>query len=164
MPNNLPLSGSDSFEDDFRQGVRQQLAPSGYGSGLTNTQKLARAWVLKPVVYSTEEVTAGNGSGNATALSTTTTVSLVATKGSATHVSLADGVEGQLKVIIHKTRSNGEDLVITPEDGIGGDSVFAAGATLTSNLGSRAVQLLFDGSQWQVVAGEITGTAEMVLA
>jgi len=156
MPNNLPLSGSDSFEDDFRQGVKQQLAPSGYGSGLTNTQKLARAWVLKPVVYSTESVTAGNGSGNATALSTTTTVSIVATKASATHVSLADGVEGQLKIIIHKTRAGSNDLVITPDN-------FGAGDTLTSDSAARAVQLLFDGANWQVVGGEITGTAEMVI-
>ena len=140
---------------------------SGYGTGLTDKQKLARAWVLKPTVYSVESVTAGNGSGNATALSTTTTVSLVSTKASATHVSLADGVEGQLKIIIHKTRAGSNDLVITPAN-------FAAGSTLTSNLGSRsvtlldsanrAVQLLFDGTNWQVVAGEITGTAEMVIA
>ena len=130
---------------------------SGYGTGLTDKQKLARAWVLKPTVYSVESVTAGNGSGNATALSTTTTVSIVSTKASATHVSLADGVEGQLKIIIHKTRAGSNDLVITPAN-------FAAGSTLTSNLAARAVQLLFDGSNWQVVAGEITGTAEMVIA
>ena len=130
---------------------------SGYGTGLTDKQKLARAWVLKPTVYSVESVTAGNGSGNATALSTTTTVSLVATKASATHVSLADGVEGQLKIIIHKTRAGSNDLVITPTN-------FAAGDTLTSDSAARAVQLLFDGSNWQVVAGEITGTAEMVIA
>ena len=133
-----------------------QIFTSGYGTGLTNKQKLSRAWVLKPTVFSVESVTGGNGSGNATALSTTTTVSLVSTKAGATHVSLADGVEGQLKIIIHKTRSNGQNLVITPTN-------FAAGATLTSNLGSRAVQLLFDGANWQVVAGEITGTAEMVI-
>ena len=140
-----------------------EVLVSGYGTGLTNNQKLSRAWVLKPTVYSTETVAAGNGSGNATELSTTTTVSLVTTAPNQSHVSLADGVEGQLKVIIHKTRSNSVDLVITPEDGIGGDSIFAAGDTLTSNLGSRAVQLLFDGDNWQVVAGEITGTAEMVI-
>ena len=130
---------------------------SGYGTGLTDKQKLARAWVLKPTVYSVESVTAGNGSGNATALSTTTTVSLVATKASATHVSLADGVEGQLKIIIHKTRAGSNDLVITPAN-------FGAGSTLTSDSAARAVQLLFDGANWQVVAGEITGTAEMVIA
>ena len=130
---------------------------SGYGTGLTDKQKLARAWVLKPTVYSVESVTAGNGSGNATALSTTTTVSIVSTKASATHVSLADGVEGQLKIIIHKVRAGSNDLVITPAN-------FAPGSTLTSDSANRAVQLLFDGSNWQVVAGEITGTAEMVIA
>ncbi len=130
---------------------------SGYGTGLTNKQKLSRSWVLKPTVYSVENVVAGNGTGNATALSTTTTVSLIVTKASATHVSLADGIEGQLKIIIHKTRGGSNDLVITPTN-------FSAGATLTSNLAARAVQLLFDGANWQVVAGEITGTAEMVIA
>ena len=67
-------------------------------------------------------------------------------------------------VIIDKSILGGNPLVITPEDGIGGSSIFAAGDTLTSNAASRAVQLLFDGANWQVVAGEITGTAEMVIA
>ena len=134
-----------------------QILTSGYGTGLTDKQKLARAWVLKPTVYSTEFVTAGNGASNATSLSSTTTVSLVATKASATHVTLGKGVEGQLKIIIHKTRAGSNDLVITPAN-------FAAGSTLTSDSAARAVQLLFDGSNWQVVACEITGTAEMVIA
>ena len=140
-----------------------QILTSGYGTGLTNKQKLARAWVLKPTVYSTETVAAGNGAGNATILSPTTTVSLVTTATNSTHVSLGKGVEGQLKVIIHKTRSNNANLVITPEDGIGGTDIFGAGATLTSDSAARAVQLLFDGANWQVVGGEITGTAEMVI-
>ena len=72
-----------------------QILTSGYGTGLTNKQKLSRAWVLKPTVYSVETVAAGNGSGNAVALSPTTTVSLVTTATNQSHVSLADGVEGQ---------------------------------------------------------------------
>ena len=135
----------------------KQILTSGYGVGLTNTQKLSRAWIQKPLVLSTEEVTGGNGSGNAVALSPTATVSLVATKSNSTHVSLVDGVEGQLKVIIHKTRAGSNDLVITPAN-------FANGTTITSNSANRAIQLLFDGVNWQVVAGEITGTAEMVIA
>ena len=135
----------------------KQILTSGYGTGLTNTQKLSRAWIQKPLVLSTEEVTGGNGSGNAVALSPTATVSLVATKANATHVSLVDGVEGQLKVIIHKTRAGSNDLVITPAN-------FANGTTITSNSANRAIQLLFDGLNWQVVAGEITGEAEMVIA
>ena len=135
----------------------KQILTSGYGTGLTNTQKLSRAWIQKPLVLSTEEVTGGNGSGNAVALSPTATVSLVATKANATHVSLVDGVEGQLKVIVHKTRAGSNDLVITPAN-------FANGTTITSNSANRAIQLLFDGLNWQVVAGEITGTAEMAIA
>ena len=135
----------------------KQILTSGYGTGLTNTQKLSRAWIQKPLVLSTEEVTGGNGSGNAVALSPTATVSLVATKANATHVSLVDGVEGQLKVIVHKTRAGSNDLVITPAN-------FANGTTITSNSANRAIQLLFDGLNWQVVAGEITGDAEMVIA
>ena len=144
-------------DDAFGGTYTTNTLTSGYGTGLTDRQTLSRAWVLKPTVYSTEEVTAGNGSGNATALSTTTTVSIVATKASATHVSLANGVEGQLKIIIHKTRAGSNDLVITPAN-------FINGTTLTSNSANRAVQLLFDGDNWNVVAGEITGTAEMVIA
>ena len=144
-------------DDAFGGTYTTNTLTSGYGTGLTDRQTLSRAWVLKPVVYSTESVTAGNGSGNATALSPTTTVSLVATKASATHVTLGNGVEGQLKIIIHKTRAGSNDLVITPAN-------FGAGSTLTSDSASRAVQLLFDGSNWQIVAGEVTGTAEMVIA
>ena len=80
----------------------KQILTSGYGTGLTAKQKQSRAWVHKPLILTTESVTGGNGSGNATALSTTTTVSFVTTKASATHVSLANGIEGQLKIIIHK--------------------------------------------------------------
>ena len=106
--------------------------------------------------FSTETVAAGNGSGNAVALSTTSTVSFVTTATNSSHVSLADGVTGQVKIIVHKTRSNTTDLVITPAN-------FAAGSTLTSNSDSRSVTLCFDGTNWQVIAGEITGTAEMVI-
>ena len=128
------------------------------GTSFTTKQKLAQMWPLDPMVVSTESAAAGDGSSSATALSTTATVSFVTTATDSTHVSLADGtVTGQVKIIVHKTRSNSEDLVITPAN-------FAAGSTLTSNLGSRSVTLLWDGTNWQVIAGEITGTAEMVIA
>ena len=133
------------------------ILSNGWGTGLSAKQKQSQAWVLDPQVVSTETVAAGNGSGNAVALSTTSTVSFVTTATNSTHVSLADGITGQVKIIVHKTRSNSEDLVITPAN-------FAAGATLTSDAASRSVTLLFDGTNWQVIAGEITGTAEFVIA
>ena len=73
----------------------KQTLTSGYGTGLTDKQKLSRAWVLKPVVYSTETVAAGNGTSNATVLSPTTTVSLVTTATNQSHVTLGKGIEGQ---------------------------------------------------------------------
>lgn len=144
-------------------GTKQTLV-SGYGTGLTNNQKFSRAWVSKPEILSTETIIAGNGASNATLLSPTATVSLVSTKSSATHVTLGVGIEGQTKIIIHKARAGSNDLVITPENGIGGDSIFANGDTITSNSANRAIQLMFDGSEWQVIAGEITGTSEMAIA
>ena len=140
----------------INDGEKQTLY-SGYGSGLTSKQKQSRAWKLDPQVVSTETVAAGNGSGNAVALSTKSTVSFVTTATNSSHISLADGITGQVKIIVHKTRSNSEDLVITPAN-------FAAGSTLTSDAASRSVTLLFDGTNWQVTAGEVTGTAEFVIA
>ena len=133
------------------------ILSNGWGTGLSAKQKQSQAWVLDPQVVSTETVAAGDGSSNAVALSTTSTVSFVTTATDSTHVSLANGITGQVKIIIHKTRSNSEDLVITPAN-------FAAGSTLTSDAASRSVTLLFDGTNWQVIAGEITGTAEFVIA
>ena len=109
------------------------------------------------LIMGVENVAAGNGSGNSVTLDADATFHFVTTATNSSHVTVADGVAGQVKYIIHKTRSNTTDLVITPTN-------FAAGSTLTSNLGSRSVGLVFDGTNWQVISGEITGTAEMVIA
>tara|TARA_R100001594_G_scaffold25354_2_gene49619 strand:+ start:476 stop:886 length:411 start_codon:yes stop_codon:yes gene_type:complete len=132
------------------------ILSNGWGTGLSAKQKQSQAWVLDPQVVSTETVAAGDGSSSAVALSTTSTVSFVTTATDSTHVSLADGITGQVKIIVHKTRSNSKNLVITPAN-------FAAGATLTSDAASRSVTLLFDGTNWQVIAGEITGTVEFAI-
>ena len=107
-------------------------------------------------IRSTQTVAAGNGSGNSVTLDGNATYHFVTTATNSSHVTVADGALGQVKYIIHKTRSNTTDLVITPTN-------FAAGSTLTSNLASRSVGLVFDGTNWQVISGEITGTAEMVI-
>ena len=109
------------------------------------------------LIMGVENVAGGNGSGNSVTLDADATFHFVTTATNSSHVTVADGVAGQVKYIIHKTRSNSTDLVITPTN-------FAAGSTLTSNLGSRSVGLVFDGTNWQVISGEITGTAEMVIA
>lgn len=108
------------------------------------------------IVGGVENVDGGNGSGAATALSLNTLTSFCTTGTSKSHVSLADGTAGQLKIIFHKVYGNTTSLVITPAN-------FAAGATMTSDAASRGVMLIFDGTNWQVL-GEVTGTAEFVIA
>jgi len=147
--------------------ARKLTLTSGYGTGLTDKQKKALGFVLNPGISDSRDsstglndidtVIAGADADNATPLSLKTTTSVVATAGSTTHVSLADGVLGQVKRIVHNIRLSNADLVITPAN-------FAAGSTITSDKQKRSVTLMWDGDNWQVIAGEITGTAEMVIA
>ncbi len=108
------------------------------------------------LILGVENVAGGNGSGNSVTLDADATFHFVTTATNSSHVTVADGVAGQVKFIIHKTRSNTTDLVITPTN-------FANGSTLTSNSASRSVGLVFDGTNWQVISGEITGTEEMAI-
>tara|TARA_R110001592_G_scaffold18806_1_gene77593 strand:- start:222 stop:662 length:441 start_codon:yes stop_codon:yes gene_type:complete len=144
------------------------ILTSGYGTGLTPKQKKALGFVLGPVISDSQDGSGGVGddiesvfggadSNNATPLSLKTTISLVGTKTSHTHVSLANGVLGQVKIIVHLTRLNSTTLVITPDN-------LAAGDTVESDSNHRSVTLMFDGENWQVIAGEITGSAEFVIA
>ena len=143
------------------------ILTSGYGTGLTKKQKEAVSFRLDPGISDSQDgsgaagddietVFGGNGTGNATPLSLKTTTSLVITSSTRTHVSLADGVLGQVKRIIHSLRVPNHDLVITPVN-------FAAGTNITSDKQKRSVTLMYDGDNWQVIAGEITGTAEFVI-
>jgi len=145
----------------------KQTLTSAYGTGLSKKQQEAINFRLDPGISDSqdssggagddmESVFGGNGTGNATPLSLKTTTSLVATTTNKTHVSLADGVLGQVKRIVHSTRLGGTSLVITPAN-------FAAGDNITSDAHKRSVTLMYDGSNWQVIAGEITGTAEFVI-
>ena len=149
------------------QGKKQTLT-SGYGEGLTNKQKKALGFALDPGISDSQDgsgaagddmegpVLGGADADNATALSLDVTTSLVVTSTGRTHVSLADGVLGQVKRIVHSTRLNSTSLVITPVN-------FAAGTNITSDLHRRSITLMYDGDNWQVIAGEITGTAEFVI-
>tara|TARA_B100001094_G_scaffold185269_1_gene179491 strand:- start:471 stop:938 length:468 start_codon:yes stop_codon:yes gene_type:complete len=147
---------------------KKQILTSDYGTGLTPKQKKALGFALDPGISDSQNasgtpgedlegpVLGGNGADNAVPLSLKTTTSLCVSAGSRTHVSLANGILGQVKRIVHSTRIASNDLVITPAN-------FAAGNTLTSNLAGRSVTLMYDGDNWQVIAGEITGTAEFVI-
>tara|TARA_R100000234_G_C4900966_1_gene135591 strand:- start:23 stop:499 length:477 start_codon:yes stop_codon:yes gene_type:complete len=157
---------AESYKDSLRinnnnQGVDSTLRTVVSGDGDTTGLQLedgttGNIGVVGGIIAGVETVDAGNGSGNATALSLNTLTSFVNTATSKSHVSLADGTAGQLKIIFHKVLANTVSLVVTPAN-------FAAGSTLTSDAASRGVMLIFDGTNWQVL-GEVTGTAEFVIA
>lgn len=145
----------------------EQTLTSAYGTGLNKKQKEAVSFRLDPGITDSqnasgvagddiESVSGGADVDNATPLSLKTTTSLCISSGLGGHVSLADGVLGQVKRIIHSNRVGGADLVITPLN-------FAAGTNITSDTDKRSVTLMYDGDNWQVIAGEITGTAEFVI-
>tara|TARA_R100000152_G_scaffold3773_1_gene1301 strand:+ start:2408 stop:2884 length:477 start_codon:yes stop_codon:yes gene_type:complete len=156
---------SNSYKDALRiandnKGVDTTLRAVVSGDGDTTGLSLedgttGNVQIAGNIIAGSENVDGGNGGGSATALSVNKLTSFVTTGTAKSHVSLADGTAGQLKIIFHKTRNNTTDLVITPAN-------FAAGSTLTSDAASRGVMLVFDGTNWQVL-GEITGTAEFVV-
>ena len=113
-----------------------------------SSEGVTMSGTLEYTALSSETVDAGNGSGNATALSVTKQVSFVSTATSKSHVSLADGTTGQIKYIVHKALANTVSLVITPAN-LNGSS------TLTSDAAGRVVALMFDGTNWNVM-GDVT--------
>ena len=95
------------------------------------------------------ETVAAGASGSAVPLSLNVLTSFVTTATSSSHVSLADGVVGQLKIVFHKTLGNTVSLVVTPAN-------LAIGSSLTSDAAGTGMLMVFDGTNWQVI-GEISG-------
>jgi len=146
----------------------KQTFTSAYGTGLTDKQKQAVNFRLDPGISDSqnaggsvsddiESVAATPIAAAPLQLSLKTTTSLVTSAGvTDTHVALGDGVLGQVKRIIHFNKVGSKNLQIKPNN-------FAAGSKLTSDQAKRSVTLMYDGDNWQVIAGEITGTAEFVI-
>ena len=89
--------------------------------GMQSVNNQKDGYNISLIFGSTEEgrsiekaVLGGADADNATALSLNHTVSQVTTASSKTHVSLADGVLGQVKIITHFGKVGDHDLVITP--------------------------------------------------
>tara|TARA_Y100000114_G_scaffold104190_1_gene97445 strand:- start:7692 stop:8102 length:411 start_codon:yes stop_codon:yes gene_type:complete len=97
---------------------------------------------LRVAVEASQE--GGANSGGATALSATIPMSLCATDTSKTHFSLAAGNAGQIKIIVHATRANAADCIVTPAS-------FAGGSTLTSDANGRILVLVSDGTNWHAI-------------
>ena len=83
------------------------------------------------------------GSGSTEVVNLTDTVTLLVTTGSNQAFSLADGVEGQIKIISMKT--DGGDGIVTPAN-------FVNGTTITFNDVEDTVTLLYQSTGWVALA------------
>ena len=83
------------------------------------------------------------GSGSTGVINLTDTVTLLVTTGSSQNFSLADGVEGQLKIISMKT--DGGTGIVTPAN-------FVNGTTITFDDVEDTVTLLYQSTGWVALA------------
>ena len=83
------------------------------------------------------------GSGSTEVINLTDTVTLLITTGSSQQFSLADGVEGQLKIISMKT--DGGSGIVTPAN-------FVNGTTITFDDVEDTVTLLYQSTGWVALA------------
>jgi len=66
---------------------------------------------------------------------------------SATHAgALADGVGGQIKMILNTSTSGTNNVVITPDN-------LAGGTTITLNAPGESAVCIFKASKWYVIGG-----------
>ena len=83
---------------------------------------------------------------SATAINVTTAVTEV-NATSATHAgALADGVAGQIKMILNTSTGGTNNVVITPDN-------LAGGTTITLNAPGESVICIFKASKWYVIGG-----------
>ena len=91
-------------------------------------------------VYGVQTLT---GSGSTEVINLTDTVTLLVTTGSNQNFSLADGVEGQLKIISMKT--DGGDGIVTPAN-------FVNGTNITFNDVEDTITMLYQSTGWVLLA------------
>jgi hypothetical protein len=100
------------------------------------------SWIgLKDTVQSIT----GDGS-TASAVTITESTTLIDATSGAAPVSLADGANGQVKIIINKSSSGTNAVTITPAS-------FVAGTTVNIDAPGRSVILFFKDSKWNVIGG-----------
>ena len=96
------------------------------------------------LAQSSQTITADGSS--ATAIDVTSAVTEV-NATSATHAgALADGVAGQIKMILNTSTGGTNNVVITPAN-------LAGGTTITLNAPGESVVCIFKASKWYVIGG-----------
>jgi hypothetical protein len=76
----------------------------------------------------------------------TTAITVINATSNTASVTLADGSDGQIKIIINVSTSGTNAITITPTN-------LRGGTTLTLNAVGETVMLLFKNSRWNVIGG-----------
>ena len=125
---------------------------------LTVTEDLTVQGNHSVSVVSETEVEGGADAGTAVTIPVTGTVSYLATASSKGYFSLPNGtIAGQMKILIHSTRSGGQDAIVTPQVALGGSNTLGPGSTLTSDsITTMGLMLVWTGTKWWPIgdAGE----------
>ena len=94
---------------------------------------------------STSQAITGDGS-TSTAIEITNPVTEVNATSAAAPCTLADGANGQIKIIINVSTAGTNDVTITPAN-------LRGGTTITLNAPGETVQCIFKNSNWNVIGG-----------
>ena len=94
---------------------------------------------------STSQSMTGDGSTSA-AIDVTSAVTEIDATSAAAPVTLADGSNGQLKIILNVSTSGTNAITITPSN-------LRGGTTITLNAPGESVQCIFKNSNWNVIGG-----------
>ena len=93
----------------------------------------------------TAQTITGDGSTSSAVTVTESTTLIDATSGAAP-VTLADGADGQVKIIINKSTGGSNAVTITPAS-------FVAGTIINIDAPGRSVICMFKDSKWNVIGG-----------
>ena len=93
----------------------------------------------------TAQTITGDGS-TSTAVTLTESTTLVNATSGAAPVTVADGADGQVKIIINKSTAGTNAVTITPAS-------FVSGSTVNIDAPGRSVILFFKDSKWNVIGG-----------
>ena len=94
---------------------------------------------------STSQAITGDGS-TSTAITLTEPVTEVNATSAAAPCTLADGANGQIKIILNVSTSGTNAVTITPAN-------LRGGSTITLNAVGESVQCIFKNSNWNVIGG-----------
>ena len=93
----------------------------------------------------TAQSVTGDGS-SITEVEITSSTTLVNATAAAAPMTLADGSDGQIKIIVNTSTAGSNAVTITPAS-------FNGGSTINIDAGGRSVICMFKGSKWNVIGG-----------